>query len=141
MKISKKQLLEGFDILQKINKFESPLYDPKKFKPRTPAYTPTLRSVPSFGGDYSVTIASSPTVQQRLKLTGTSATDTSLSRSERGVPEDRSKELIEPKKDQYYTRVTNWVNPKAYLGGMKSATFYDVVKRREPKTGDESLIY
>lgn len=138
MKISKKELLEGFDIMQKINKFESPLYDPAKFKSRESAYTPTLRTVPAYGGDYSVTIGSSPTVQQRLKLSGS---DTSLSRKERGVPEDKSKELIEPKKDQYYTRVTNYVNPRAYLGGMKSATFYDVVKRKEPKTDDESLIY
>jgi len=137
MKISKKELLEGFDILQRVDKFETPLYDPTKSKPRTPSYTPTLRTVPSFGGDYSVTIATSPTIQQRLKLSG----DSSLSRKERGVPEDESRELIEPKKDQFYNRVTDWTNPKAYLGGLKSVRFYDVVKRKEPEKDDQSLPY
>lgn len=132
MKLSKKELIEGFNILTRStnNDFESPLYDPKKYKPQSSLNTPDTetetRTATPFGGGPDVSFTSSPTIQQRLKL---SLGDTSLSRQDRGVPKDQSKELVDSGKDQYYTRITRWKNPTAYMGGMQSATFYDRVKR------------
>jgi hypothetical protein len=138
MKITKKQLLEGFNIMDRLEKFETPLFDPAKWKPRTPSYTPTTRTVPAFGGDYSTTFTVSPTISQRLKLSGSVS---SLSAKQRGVPEDESKEITEPEKDKYYTQVTNWYNPKSYLGGLKSAVFYNRVRRTEKEEPNVSLPY
>lgn len=74
-------------------KFQSPLYSSKSsslFKPMTT----TTKTITPQGGGYSTTYTATPSVQQRLKLTGSAESDTSLTRRERGVPLDKSSELM-----------------------------------------------
>jgi len=143
MKISKKQLLEGFNIMSRLNtnNFESPLYDPKKFKPKSPFSEPEVRTVQSAGGDYPVSFETSPTIQQRLKL---KSGDTSLSAKERGVPKDRSEDLLyKPEKDKLTHTQRTWFNPNYALGAgqLKSVTYYETKKKKEPSESDDSLSF
>jgi hypothetical protein len=76
-------------------KYTSPLYNPVAPQPsKVVSYAPRTASVAPQGGEYSTSYTVNPTIQQRLKLTGTGETDTTLSRKERGVPLDKSSELV-----------------------------------------------
>lgn len=121
--------------------FESPLYNPKSPQPsKVPQYTPTVKTVAPQGGEYSTTFTADPTVQQRLRLTGADLTDSSLSRKERGVPRDKSEELVgkmEPASKGSWINLTRTVfNPNYRQDLMRASsvvptmvtkytTFYD----------------
>lgn len=74
-------------------KFESPLYGAGSQSLFKPMATVTKTVTPQ-GGDYTTSYTATPTVQQRLKLSGEAEGDVSLSRKERGVPLDKSSELM-----------------------------------------------
>jgi hypothetical protein len=75
--------------------YKSPLYDPRNPQAsKVPQYQPRSVTVTPQGGAYPTTFQTNPTVQQRLRLTGAAEGDTTLSRKERGVPVDRSEELV-----------------------------------------------
>jgi hypothetical protein len=123
MKIGKKDLIEGFNILNKIPTFQTPLYDydANKSNQNTAANSnPSIKSVKSFSGNYSTKFEVSPTIQQRLNTQGNS-----LSAKQRGVPEDKSKELYTDTKDQYQIKPRVWINPLYRGVGTKQITYYD----------------
>lgn len=142
MNISKKELLEGFNIMNRFSTddFESPLYDPHKFKPQSPFFQPDVRTVQTASGSPSVTYTASPTIQQRLKLKNLG--DTSLSAKERGVPTDKSEDLLyKPDSEKYTISKRTWFNPNYLYGAgqFKSVTFYDKKRKKESSEPDDSL--
>lgn len=123
MKISKKDLIEGFNILNRIPAFQTPLYDydaNKSNQNKAAISNPSVKSVKSFGGNYFTKFEVSPTIQQRLNTQSNS-----LSAKRRGVPEDRSKELYTDTKDQYKIKPRVWINPSYQGVGTKQITYYE----------------